>query len=268
MKMGIFDSGLGGLLLLKAIADKLPKYDYIYLGDTQRVPYGGRSQETIYQFTKEAVDYLFRKNCDLVILACNTASTRALRRLQREYIPQHYPNRRVLGVIIPTVEIATNDKEIKRVGVLATQATASSNAFTKEFKKLNPKVKVYEQAAPLLVPLIENDSLKFADPILSEYIKPLLSKNVNVILLGCTHYSILKSKFRKLVGKSIKIISQDELLPTKLENYLKRHPALEKRLSKNGKKQLLVTDITVHNQHLAQQWFGKNVKLQFIKSLR
>ena len=265
MKIGIFDSGVGGLLLLNTISKKLPQYDYVYLGDTKRVPYGNRSQETIYQFTKEAVEYLFKNNCKLVILACNTASTRALRRIQREYLPKHYSDRKVLGVIIPTVEVVAGHKEISRVGVLATQATVSSNAIVEEYKKLNSKAHVYQQAAPLLVPLIENNCMKWIKPILLEYLKPILKHKVQAILLGCTHYPILKQTIRNIVGKDIKVISQDELLPSKLKSYLERHPEIENKLGKNGRIDLQVTDLTEHYLALSKKWLGKNIKSKLIK---
>lgn len=264
MKIGIFDSGLGGLLILKSIIKHLPKYDYLYLGDTKRVPYGNRSQETIYEFTKAAVDYLFKHDCKLVILACNTASARALQKIQREYLPKYYPDRKVLGVIIPTVEKATEELDISRVGVLATQATVNSNTFIEEFKKLNPKIKVFQQAAPLLVPFIENNSTKWVKPILTEYLKPLLKKHIQTILLSCTHYGILKQLIRKMVGKQIKVISQDELIPGKLESYLHNHPEIEQKLSKHSKISLEVTDKTEYYEKLSQKWLGKKAKLNVV----
>ncbi len=263
MKIGIFDSGVGGLLLLKSISKQLPQYDYLYLGDTKRVPYGGRSQETIYQFTLEAVEYLFQNDCKLIILACNTASTRALRRIQREYLPKYYPDRRVLGVIVPTVETAVQIGS-SRIGVLATQATVSSNAIVEEFKKIKPNVKVYQQAAPLLVPLIENDGLQWAGPILREYLKPLLKQKVEAIVLGCTHYPILKRGIRSVVGKGIQIISQDDIVPAKLKSYLQKHPEIEKVLSRRKKIDLRVTDLTEHYEKLSQKWLGSKVKHKLV----
>ena len=267
MKIGIFDSGVGGLVLLKSIAKKLPQYDYLYLGDTKRVPYGGRSQDTIYQFTKEAVDYLFQNNCKLVILACNTASTRALRRLQREYLPKHYPDRKILGVIIPTVEVVIELIDINKVGVLATQATVNSDVFIEECIKLNPKLKIYQQAAPLLVPLVEHDGMKWAEPILKHYISPLLKQKVQAIILGCTHYPIFKTALRRLVGKNVNIISQDEIVPAKLLKYLRNHSEIEKTLSKHGKVELRVTDITEHYKTLTRKWFGKDIPIKKVSSL-
>lgn len=265
MRIGIFDSGLGGLLVLKKIAKKLPQYDYLYLGDAKRAPFGNRSQNTIYQFTKEAIEYLFAKNCQLVILACNTASAGSLKKIQREYLARHYPERRVLGVIIPTVETAATDKKIKRAGILATGGTVNSNAFVKEFKKTAPFVKTFQQAAPLLVPFIENNGIKFAGPALKQYLAPLFQKKVETIVLGCTHYALLKNKIRKITGGKIKIISQDELIPEKLADYLARHPEIEKKLSKNRKITFAATDITPDFERTAKKWFGKNIELKLAK---
>jgi len=264
MKIGVFDSGLGGLFVLRSVIKKLPKYDYIYLGDTKRLPYGNRSQKTIYEFTKEAVEYLFKKDCQLVVLVCNSASAQALRKIQKEYLPKHYPERRVLGVIVPAVESVLQDKKLKRVGILATTSTVNSGVYIKEIKKINSRVKVFQQAAPLLVPLIENGGLEWVEPILKHYLAPLLIKKVNAVVLGCTHYPILKSKIRKMAGKGVKIISQDEIIPRKLADYLKRHPEIDKKLAKNKRREFLVTDITDNFQKTAKKWFGKDVKLKLV----
>lgn len=263
MKIGVFDSGLGGLFVLKSLVKELPEYDYVYLGDTQRVPYGNRSHDTIYLFLEQAIEYLFRQNCVLVIVACNTASAEALRRIQQNYLPRHYPDRRVLGVIIPTAEEALKDPKIKRIGVLGTRATISSRAYVREIKKLNRKVKVFQSAAPLLVPLIENDEIKWAEPILREYLKPLLKAKVQAIILGCTHYPILKKQIHKLAKTPI--ISQDECIPAKLDNYLARHKEIGDRLSRNGRVKLLITDITKSSVKLSHEWFGGKVKLVKVK---
>jgi glutamate racemase len=267
MQIGIFDSGLGGLLILKNIIKRLPRYDFLYLGDTKRVPYGNRSQETIYQFTKKAVDYLFSKNCRLIILACNTASAQALRKIQKEYLLKNYPSRRVLGVIIPTIEATMELKNIKKVGVLATPSTVASQTFIKEFNKSvsgRNKIKVFQQSSPLLVPLVENNGLKWADPILKEYLKPLLAKKVEAIILGCTHYPVLKNKIRQIVGKKIAVISQDEIIPAKLLDYLERHSQIETKLGKNSKKVIAVTDITDSFRATAKKWFGRSATLRLV----
>jgi glutamate racemase len=265
MKIGIFDSGIGGLIILRSIKKHLPDYDYVYLGDTKRVPYGNRSQKAIFDFTSEAIDFLFKKNCSLVIVACNSASARALRKIQREWLPKHHGERRVLGVIIPTVEEAARDNKFKRIGLIATEATINSQAFDKELKKFNQEVKVFSLATPLLVSLIENNGLKWVEEILADYLKPFKKDNLQALLLGCTHYPIIKKLIRKIVGKKIKVISQDEIIPKKLELYLKNHPEIRTKLSKNRKVDILVTDLTHNFQFLAKKWFNKKTNLKLVK---
>lgn len=265
MKIGIFDSGLGGLFVTRALVKNLPQYDYVYLGDTQRVPYGNRSHETVYRFLREAVDYLFAHDCELIIVACNTASAEALRRIQQEYLPAHYPKRRVLGIIIPTVEAALKDPKIKHIGVLATQATVNSDAYVRELKKIRPNVTIFQQAAPLLVPLVENNAIQFADPILRSYLHPLLKKNINVLILGCTHYPILKKQIKNICGRSIKIIAQDEIISAKLAGYLRHHPEIEKKLGKHRRREFLVTDLTDATKKLSKKWFGLPVKFRIVE---
>ncbi|HEY5220581.1 MAG TPA: glutamate racemase [Candidatus Paceibacterota bacterium] len=265
MKIGVFDSGLGGLFVTRALVKNLPQYDYMYLGDTQRMPYGNRSHETIYQFLREAVDYLFSHGCELIVVACNTASAEALRRIQQEYLPEHYPRRKVLGIIIPTAEAAVKDPKIKRVGILATQGTVASGAYVRELKKIRGNVAIFQQAAPLLVPLVENNAVQFADPILRSYLRPLLKKNIDVLILGCTHYPILKKRIKNICGRDIKIISQDEIISAKLKDYLRDHPEIEKRLGKNKRREFLVTDLTSATKILSNKWFGKNIKFRIVR---
>lgn len=261
MKIGIFDSGLGGLVIAQSIKKLLPEYNYVYLGDTKRVPYGNRSHETVYEFTCEALRYLFEKeNCNLVIIACNTASARALRKVQQEFLPKFFVDKKVIGVLIPTAEVVMN---YQKIGVIATKGTVSSHTFATEINKLNPRVKVFELATPLLVPLIEEGENKLAIPILEKYLKPLLAKNIDVLVLGCTHYPILKKEIRKIVGKNIKIISQDEIIPKKLKEYLARHKEI--KLTKKGSIKILFTDITPTVEDLSRKWFGENTKISLVK---
>jgi len=262
MKIGIFDSGLGGLFLTKAITESLPKYDYIYLGDTKNVPYGNRSGEAVYELTRNAVDYLFKKDCALIILACNTASALALRRLQQEYLPKNYPDRRVLGVLIPMAETAMEYKP-KIVGVLGTRGTVNSNVFVDEIQKINSETGVLQNAAPLLVPLIENDGMKWSEPILKEYLDPL--RGVDTLILGCTHYSIIRSDVEKLLSKKMKVVCQTDIVPKKLRDYLHNHPEIDDKLSKNGEREFLVTDITSHFQKLAEEWFENRIELKLVQ---
>lgn len=261
MTIGIFDSGLGGLVIARSIKKLLPEYNYVYLGDTKRVPYGNRSHETVYQFTCEALRYLFEKeNCNLVIIACNTASARALRKVQQEFLPKYFPSKKVLGVLIPTAEVV---KDYKKIGVIATKGTVNSHTFQTEINKLNPRVKVFELATPLLVPLIEEGENKLTIPILEKYLKPLLAKNIDVLVLGCTHYPILKKEIKSLIPKNIKLIAQNEIIPKKLKEYLARHKEI--KLTKKGSIKILFTDITPTVKDLSRKWFGKNTKINLVK---
>lgn len=244
MKIGIFDSGLGGLIIAKAIVRAMPEYDYVYLGDTKRVPYGNRSEKVVFEFTRECVDYLFEKeNCALVILACNTASARALRKLQKKY-----PQRKILGVLIPAAEEAG---KFKKVGVIGTLGTISSNTFVKEIKKINKQTLVFQNPAPLLVPLAEAGESALAQPFIEKYLRPLLKKKINALVLGCTHYPYFKKEIKKLLPKNMKIISQDEIVPKKLKNYFTRHPEIQNLLSKHRTMKVLVTDLTKHTKGLS-----------------
>ncbi|MCC7160249.1 glutamate racemase [Candidatus Nomurabacteria bacterium] len=269
MRIGIFDSGLGGLIIARAIVKKMPEYDYVYLGDTKRVPYGNRSHETVFEFTKEAVDYLFKKeNCAIVIVACNTASARALRKIQQEYLPKIFPKdkfqRKVLGVLIPAAEECV---KYKKVGVLATQGTVASDTFPMEINKLNSKIKVIQNSAPMLVPLAEEGEAKLALPFIQKYLKPILDKNTEAIVLGCTHYPIFKKQIKltlRSLGVEGKIISQDEIVPKKLKDYFLRHPEVAKNLSRKHTTKILVTDMTKNIQKLSEKWFGKNIKPKLI----
>lgn len=263
MKIGIFDSGLGGLIVTKAIRKAMPQYDYVYLGDTKRVPYGNRSHETVFEFTRQAVSYLFREeNCGIVIVACNTASARALRKIQQEYLLASFPDRKVLGVLIPTAEECAN---YNRVGIIGTTGTISSGTFPNEINKINLKTKVFQNPAPMLVLLAEEGERARAIPFIKEYLKPLLAKKPDAIALGCTHYPFYKDEIRKIVGKKVTVLSQDEIIPKKLKEYFALHPEIEKNLAKNGKTKILLTDITKNIEKLTLKWFGKNTKPECIK---
>jgi glutamate racemase len=264
-KIGIFDSGLGGLIILKEIIKKLPQYDYIYLGDSARVPYGNRSQETIYEFTQQAVDFLFKQDCQLIIIACNTASSEALRKIQQEWLPQNYPDRRVLGVIRPVVEKAAKVSS-KKIGVIGTKGTISSNAYVKEIAKLNPKFEVIQQATPLLVPLIEEDWLKsdVTKKVLRKYLKKLKDAKIDTLILGCTHYPVLFKQIQGIMGK-IKVLHSGEIEVDSLTDYLQRHPEIETKLDKNQNYKFYVTDVSEHYQELAEKWFGSGMKFEKIE---
>lgn len=258
MKIGIFDSGLGGLIVTRAIRKMMSEYDYVYFGDTKRVPYGNKSHKAVFEFTKEAVDYLFRKeNCAMVVIACNTASARALKQIQQQYLPKNFKNRKVLGVLIPAAEVASG---YTRVGVLATLGTVASKTFPIEIKKLNIKARVFQSPAPMLVPLIEEGERLRAKPFILKYLKPFENKDLDALVLGCTHYPVLKKEIKKLLPKNIKIISQDEVIPKKLKEYLSRHRELAEKLSKNKSMKIIVTDKTQNYDNLVKRWFGGIIK--------
>ena len=258
MKIGIFDSGMGGLIVARAIRKEMPEYDYIYYGDTKRVPYGNKSHQAIYEFTREAVDYLFRKeNCSIIVIACNTASARALRQIQKEYLPKNFKDRKVLGVLIPAAEVASL---FKKVGILATLGTVASNTFPIEIKKLNNKTKIFQNAAPMFVPLIEEGDIKLAKPFILKYLKPLMNKKLDALVLGCTHYPILKKEIRNVFGKNVQVISQDEIIPERLKEYLVRHPEISKKLTHHKTIKIIVTDKTQNINNLAKRWFGSNIQ--------
>jgi len=259
--IGVFDSGFGGLHVLKSIVKELPDYEYVYLGDTARAPYGTRSQEIIYEFIKQAVDFLFKNNCELVIFACNTASAEALRKIQQEYLPKKYPNKKVLGVLIPLAEESFTKTKNGRVGVIATKSTVESDAFTRELIKLNSKIKVTQKACPLLVPLVEHGEINSpaTDIILKNYLKHFDKKNIDTLILGCTHYGILENKIKKIIGPNVKIITGGKVVPKKLKVYLEKHIAIEKTLKKNNKVHFYSTDITETFTTLGSLFFGRKI---------
>ncbi len=264
--IGIFDSGLGGLEVLKHIVKKLPQYDFIYLGDNARAPYGSRSQEVIFNFTLQAILFLFKQNCPLIILACNTASAEALRKIQQEWLLKSFPNNRVLGVIIPAVQQAVKISKNNKVGVVATEGTIKSKAFERELKKSNPKIKIFSNSASLLVPIVEagEHNSQIAKIALQKYLKPILAKKIDTLILGCTHYGILEKQIKKTVGKNVRVISEGKVVAEKLVDYLQKHPEIKKRLSKNSQQLFLTTDLTNKFQKLGSNFFGKKIKPQKI----
>ncbi|MDR0961360.1 MAG: glutamate racemase [Mediterranea sp.] len=236
--IGIFDSGYGGLTILREIRKVLPEYDYIYLGDNARTPYGTRSFEVVYEFTRQAVAKLFDMGCQLVILACNTASAKALRSIQMIDLPQWDANRRVLGVIRPTVECINSVTRTGHVGVLATTGTIKSGSYPLEIHKLFPHIEVAGMACPMWVPLVENNEAHGdgADYFVSKNIAELLAtdKEIDAVILGCTHYPLLLPKIRKYMPQGITIVTQGELVADSLKDYLHRHPEMDTRCTKGG----------------------------------
>ena len=244
--IGVFDSGYGGLTILRDLRKILPDYDYLYLGDNARAPYGSRSFEVIYRYTLEAVKELFARGCPLVILACNTASAKALRTIQQKDLPNIDPTRRVLGVIRPTVEILNNVSGSSHVGVLGTPGTVASESYVIEAKKLFPNMKVVQQECPLWVPIVENSEADGdgADYFVKKYIDAIMAKDpeIDTLVLACTHYPLLIDKIRKYAPENVRILSQGNLVAVSLKDYLHRHPEMECRLSKGGAVEFLTSE--------------------------
>ena len=236
--IGIFDSGYGGLTILDSIRTLMPQYDYIYLGDNARAPYGTRSFDIVYEFTLQAVKQLFSLGCPLIILGCNTASAKALRNIQQQYLPANAPDRRVLGVIRPTAEIVGQISNTHHIGVLATEGTIKSNSYTLEIEKLHPGYTVVGQACPMWVPLVENNEFDKpgADYFVKDSIDKLLSQDplIDTIILGCTHYPLLLDKIKQYLPQGITLIPQGQYIASSLEDYLRRHTEMRQRLSIGG----------------------------------
>jgi glutamate racemase len=262
--IGIFDSGYGGLTVLREIVNKLPQYDYIYLGDNARTPYGNRSYETVYHYTLQCVKWFFEQGCPLIILACNTASAKALRTIQQNDLPKIAPNNRVLGVIRPTSEVIGNYSETKSVGILATNGTVASNSYPLEIAKFFPDVKVYQEACPMWVPLVENNEHQShgADFFIKKNLKEIFEKgnDIDVVLLACTHYPLLKEKIQEYLPVTVKMVSQGELVAASLEDYLQRHPEIETRCAKEGQRHFYTTDSTEDFDTHATAFFGEAVQ--------
>lgn len=245
-KIGVFDSGYGGLTILKEIRKRLPEYEYLYLGDNARAPYGNRSFDIVYDFTREAVEELFARGCHLVILACNTASAKALRSVQQQVLPEKYPERRVLGVIRPTVEILGTITDTRHVGLFATPGTANSHSYRMELEKMWPDVRITEMACPMWVPLVEAGEADGpgADYFVKKYVDQLLESDpeIDTIVLGCTHYPLLLPKIRQYVREDIRILPQGEIVAESLADYLQRHPEMEEKCLKGGGVEFLTTE--------------------------
>ena len=266
--IGIFDSGIGGLTVFRSIAQQLPGYDYIYLGDNSRAPYGNRSFNTIHQYTWECVQWLFRQDCQLVILACNTASAKALRTIQQKDMQGLDPTKRVLGVIRPTAEVIGDLSKTKEIGVLGTTGTVQSESYPIEIKKFFPDLKVYQQACPLWVPLIESGEYEKpgSDYLIKQYLDELMaqSANIDTLLLACTHYPLIQDKIKAHVPANIKLIAQGDIVANSLVDYLQRHPEMEQQLSKNSSKQFFTTDDTIEFDRHASRFFSAQVASSFV----
>lgn len=266
--IGVFDSGIGGLTVLKEFVKLMPEYNFIYLGDNARTPYGNRSFETVYEYTLQCVKKLFEMDCPLVILACNTASAKALRNIQQKDLEHLDASKRVLGVVRPTSEMVGKISKTKKVGIFATTGTVNSETYPIEIKKFFPELEVFQQACPMWVPLIENNEANQpgADYFINKYCNELMDKNSNIdtIVLGCTHYPVIADKLKAALPKHVTIISQGEFIAHSLKDYLYRHPEMDKRLSKNGALRFFTTDSAQQFDKLAGLFFGKEVKSNHI----
>lgn len=261
--IGIFDSGFGGLTIFRRIIERLPQYDYIYLGDNARTPYGNRSFETVLKFTTQGVDHLFALGCRLIVIACNTASAKALRTIQQAWLPKHYPERRVLGVIRPTVEAIRDYTKSNHVALWATPGTVRSDSFAIEITKYAPQVKLYQQACPMLVPLVEAGELE--GPGVDYYLKKYWdqtsarSNQIDTLLLGCTHYPLLMSRIKAMLPPEVRVVEQGQLVAPSLADYLKRHPEIESEISKGGGCRYLTTDQCEYFDQLAEEFMGQAI---------
>lgn len=266
--IGVFDSGYGGLTVFKEFVRQLPQYDYVYLGDNGRAPYGTRSFETVYKYTLQSVQWLLQQNCPLIILACNTASAKALRTIQQNDLEKLNPDARVLGVIRPTTEIIGQYSASKNIGILATSGTVQSNSYAIEIQKFYPGVSITQEACPMWVPLVENKEhlSDGADYFIKKNIDNIFRKNpkIDALLLACTHYPLLKDKIEKYLPKDVRLIAQGEIVAESLQNYLERHPEIENRISKKRTHLFYTTDATEDFDNQATTFFGEAVKSRHI----
>jgi len=261
--IGFFDSGFGGLTVLRSVVRELPEYTYLYLGDSARVPYGERSPEVVYGCTVQAVEFLLKKGCLLVVVACNTVSSGALRRIQQEFLPDAYPGRRVLGVVRPSAEEIA-DRGCRTVGILATEGVVKSKIYTEELEHLNTPVKIFYQACPFLVPIIEagGQDDTHSDVVVSEYLNGLFAQedSIDTILLACTHYPILYDAFRRHTPDHVEIITQGPIIARKLKDYLSRHVEIREGLSRKGGRSFFSTGSPEKFNRFASLFYGEGIQ--------
>jgi len=267
--IGVFDSGYGGLTILEEFRKKLPEYDFLYLGDNARAPYGNRSFDMVYEFTRQAVFYLFEQGCSLVILACNTASAKALRNIQQNDLPKTYPERRVLGILIPTVEVLGSLTTTRHVGLIGTPGTIQSGSYPIEVHKLFPDIILTGEACPLWVPLVENGEQESegAAFFVKKNLNNLFAKDLEIdaLILGCTHYPLLLPLIRRFIPKGVKIISQGEYVTESLISYLQRHPQMAERCSRNGSCCYLTTESVEKFEESASFFVKHKIKANHVR---
>ncbi|MCO4783284.1 MAG: glutamate racemase [Candidatus Cloacimonetes bacterium] len=265
--IGVFDSGFGGLSVFKKVSEQLPEYNFVYLGDSERNPYGSRSKETIYQWSKQAVEFLFERGCQLVIIACHSASNSALRQLQQEYLPSSpYKNRNILGVTIPIVEDVVRLAN-KRVGVLATRASVKSNRFVEEIYDRAPHLEVFQVASPMLVSLIEEGYAKSAtcNLFIKKYLRPLKDKQIDLLVPGCTHFPLILEQLRQKSGQSIKVLDASQIVCDKLKIYLDKHKELEFSQDQSGFREVLTTGEVGLFEEVGQRFLKTSFRAKQVK---
>lgn len=268
MKLGVFDSGLGGLLIARAIRQAIPDIDMLYFGDTLHLPYGNRSDEAIFNYTRRAMDYLFAQDCALIIIACNTASAAALRRLQQTYLPTlkdtPYAGRNIIGVVVPTLEAAI-ERKFKSIGLIATHSIVTSGVYEEELRKLNPAITLRAQATPLLVPMIEQGGMPWIEAIIAHYLQNFRENPVEALLLGCTHYPIVRDHIKRHLPPQTQIMAQDDIIPEKLRDYLARHPEYNDAITRTGRSAFHVSDLTDNYIAAAQALYGQAITIENAK---
>jgi glutamate racemase len=262
--IGVFDSGYGGLTILRELVDRMPGHDYLYLGDNARAPYGNRSFDTVYRYTLQAVEWFFSQGCPLVVLACNTASAKALRTIQQNDLERIAPGNRVLGVIRPTTEIIGEYSSSRSIGILGTTGTVTSGSYAIEIGKFFPEVKVHQQDCPMWVPLVENREYasQGADYFVKEGLDKLFAQgaDIDTVLLACTHYPLLSRKIRQYLPADVELVSQGPIVAESLERYLFRHPSMADRISKGGSRRFVTTDSTEDFDAHASIFFGEELR--------
>lgn len=267
--IGVFDSGYGGLTVLSELKNALPEYDFLYLGDNARAPYGTRSFDVVYEFTLQAVEYLFAQGCELVILACNTASAKALRSIQQNVLPVKYPGKRVLGVIRPTTEIIGTYSKTGHIGIVATEGTVKSDSYRIEIAKFFPELSVVQRACPMWVPLIENNVHQTTGGkwFVEQDLEKLLAtdQKIDTILLACTHYPLLGEIIRNKVGKTLKVVSQGSIVAKSLVHYLQRHPEIDQKITKNSQINYLTTENAAVFMANASTFIGEKIEATQVK---
>jgi glutamate racemase len=266
--IGVFDSGYGGLTVLRQIVKRLPQYDYLYLGDNARTPYGTRSFETVYRYTLQCVEWMLKQNCPLIILACNTASAKALHSIQKNDLKKLHPTARILGVLRPTTEIIGNYTTSNSIGILATNGTVQSCSYKMEIEEFFPNLKIEQEACPMWVPLVENfeHNSSGADYFVQKHINNILKKdkNIDTLLLACTHYPLLKEKIEKHLPKGVKLLSQGGIVAESLMGYLQRHPEIEIKISKKMKRDFYTTDSAEEFSNKASLFFEEHIEAKLV----